>query len=187
MSHKFEQSLIDLCSPTLAGIKVGSVFLYTIDKNENLHKTITYWNMKLSKKGLHICLIKERYNGGLVYVFRPAMLNILLTNKEIKLFLQSRGFKASTKLEVYIEQLQYCFYNKSSFPHEIGIFLGYPLKDVKGFIEHSGKNFTLCGFWKVYGEPKLAQKMFSRYQKCLSIYKQIFEKNYDILYLTVTT
>ena len=29
---------------------------------------------------------------------------------------------------------------KADFPHEMGIFLGYPLGDVKGFIEHHGRN-----------------------------------------------
>ena len=32
---------------------------------------------------------------------------------------------------------------KADFPHEMGIFLGYPLGDVKGFIEHHGRN-CLC-------------------------------------------
>lgn len=38
--------------------------------------------------------------------------------------------------------------NTKNFPHEIGIFLGYPLDDVIGFIEH--KPYYLVGDWKVY-------------------------------------
>ncbi len=187
MHNKFEQTLIDLCAPTLAGIKVGSLFLYIIEKNEDLHELINYWNMQLLEKGIHLSLVKERENGGLVYVFRPAMLDALLANQKISLFLQSRGFKSSSNSKDYIEQLKLRFYSEPCFPHEIGIFLGYPLEDVRGFIEHSGKNFSTCGLWKVYSDPKLAQKMFLQYQKCLNIYKKIFKKSSDILYLTVTT
>ena len=38
--------------------------------------------------------------------------------------------------------------NTKNFPHEIGVFLGYPLDDVIGFIEH--KPYYLVGDWKVY-------------------------------------
>ena len=31
------------------------------------------------------------------------------------------------------------------FPHEMGIFLGYPLGDVKGFIRHRGRIFCTAG------------------------------------------
>ena len=38
------------------------------------------------------------------------------------------------------------------FPHEIGIFLGYPLADVAGFIRNKGRNCKCIGTWKVYGD-----------------------------------
>ena len=51
------------------------------------------------------------------------------------------------------------------FPHEIGVFLGYPLDDVRGFIEnpHGGK---VCGTWKVYGDEAQAEKAFERFKRC---------------------
>ncbi len=47
---------------------------------------------------------------------------------------------------------------EEDFPHEIGVFLGYPLADVIGFIQNRGKNFTACGYWKVYTDPTAAQE-----------------------------
>ena len=55
-----------------------------------------------------------------------------------------------------------------SFPHEIGIFLGYPLDDVLGFIENKGENCLFCGFWKVYSEPERARRTFEKYVYCRS-------------------
>lgn len=52
------------------------------------------------------------------------------------------------------------------FPHEIGIFLGYPLEDVDGFITHQGENCKLCGCWKVYGNVEQARRTFANYEKC---------------------
>ena len=37
-----------------------------------------------------------------------------------------------------------------AFPHEIGLFLGYPFEDVMGFIENKGENYLCSGCWKVY-------------------------------------
>ena len=187
MQSRFEEYLIDLCAPTLAGIKVGSLFLYITEEDENLHAIINYWNQRLSSKGIRICIVKEREDGGLVYVFRPEMLKGLLNCQDITCFLDSRGFAACGNSEKCIEHLKSCFYNEPSFPHEIGIFLGYPLEDVKVFIEHKGRNSNLCGLWKVYGEPETAKKMFARYKNCFNIYKQRFAKGSDIHELTVAT
>lgn len=43
------------------------------------------------------------------------------------------------------------------------IFLGYPLADVKGFIDHKGKNFLYQGYWKVYENVEERKKLFSVY------------------------
>lgn len=52
------------------------------------------------------------------------------------------------------------FFEKDGFPHEVGLFLGYPLDDVTGFIEQKGKNYKCCGIWKVYGNEKQTQMLF---------------------------
>ena len=36
-----------------------------------------------------------------------------------------------------------------SFPHELGLLLGYPVEDVLGFIRNEGRNYLYCGYWKV--------------------------------------
>ena len=53
---------------------------------------------------------------------------------------------------------------RAEFPHEMGAFLGYPLSDVKGFIEHEGKDFLCSGYWKVYSDETGAKKTFQLYQ-----------------------
>ncbi|MCR5154354.1 MAG: DUF3793 family protein, partial [Lachnospiraceae bacterium] len=53
---------------------------------------------------------------------------------------------------------------------EIGIFLGYPLEDVKGFIENKGKNYKTCGLWKVYKDENFAKGIFEKCRRCTSLY-----------------
>ena len=65
-----------------------------------------------------------------------------------------------------LEQLSDRLCLEQEFPHEIGIFLGYPLEDVDGFITHQGENCKLCGCWKVYGNVEQARRTFASYEKC---------------------
>ena len=71
------------------------------------------------------------------------------------------------------------------FPHEIGIFLGYPLGDVIGFIENAGRNFKCSGCWKVYCNECEAVKLFAKYKKCRDVYLRLWQQGRSVLQLTV--
>ena len=73
----------------------------------------------------------------------------------------------------------------SSMSAEVAVFLGYPLTDVVGFIENSGRNFTCCGCWKAYGDPAIAQKHFAQLSKCTAVYLRLFHSGTPILRLAV--
>lgn len=182
---KFERHLVEQCAPTLAGIKVGNLFHCTRVPGDSICDAIRHWNSRFLSKGVQIRLIKETGVGALVYVFRPAMLSDLLARQDVAHFLEGCGFSGCQDLQGYIERLRSHICDAACFPHEIGIFLGYPLHDVQGFIENKGKGFSLCGFWKVYTEPQRAEKLFAQYRKCFCIYKALFENGRSILQLTV--
>jgi len=74
-----------------------------------------------------------------------------------------------------IENLQERLRSSSDFPHEIGLFLGYPLEDVRGFIENAGQNCKCTGCWKVYCNECETVKLFMKYKKCKDIYTKLFE------------
>ena len=56
-----------------------------------------------------------------------------------------------------------CLFLEESFPHEIGLFLGYPLGDVGGFLRHGGKNYIFSGYWKVYTRPAKTAELFRKF------------------------
>lgn len=71
------------------------------------------------------------------------------------------------------------------FPHEIGLFLGYPIEDVKGFIENKAECAKCVGCWKVYGDEEKAQKAFDKYKKCERVYRQQWSNGRPLVKLTV--
>ena len=56
--------------------------------------------------------------------------------------------------------------HKAVFPHEIGLFLGYPPEDVLKYYVKKGKDYLFSGYWKVYTNPEKAIKTFELYDEC---------------------
>ena len=71
------------------------------------------------------------------------------------------------------------------FPHEIGLFLGYPPEDVRGFIENGAENCKCVGCWKVYGNVEAAKKTFAKYKKCTDVYSRQQANGKSVERLTV--
>lgn len=69
---------------------------------------------------------------------------------------------------------------EAAFPHEIGIVLGYPAGDVRGFMEHAGANFVACGGWKAYAQPQAALRAFERNRRCTAECLQLFDSGVAI-------
>ena len=88
----------------------------------------------------------------------------------IAALLQEAGYPENVSLEILLSQLERRFETGKDFPHEIGLFLGYPPSDVRGFIEKGARRAKLTGYWKVYSNVEEAKKTFARYRKCTDVY-----------------
>ena len=144
------------------------------------------WHAALCDRGVAVRVLKNcpRTGAVLVYVYRPAQMDTLLKNCDVLHFLQSEGYRPGTA-DALLTQLSQRLCCEGDFPHEVGIFLGYPLADVVGFIQNHGQNFTVCGHWKVYTDPAAAQQQFARYKKCETIYTRCYRRGTPIRRLTV--
>ena len=86
---------------------------------------------------------------------------------------------------VCLRKLIQRFDEGGEFPHEVGLFLGYPPEDVRGFIEHKYCGCKCVGSWKVYGDAQKAQEAFSRFDKFTRIYCEQWAQGKSIERLTV--
>lgn len=83
-----------------------------------------------------------------------------ISSNAVQNFLKS--YQYPNTFELCIQELKKRL-NTKNFPHEIGVFLGYPLDDVIGFIEH--KPYYLVGDWKVYQNVNEAKKQFDVFKQ----------------------
>ena len=186
ISRTFEAVLVRQCAPTLAGMKPGSIFCFNHSPLEVSRQKVCQWNKQLAPFGLTVQILLERPGSGsvIVFVYRHDRLEQMLSDDAYQSFLAKTGY-AGTNLDGLLEQLAYRLRTQPEFPHEIGVFLGYPLRDVIGFIENHGRNFTCCGFWKSYGDPAEMQVCFACYRRCIQTYVAMFEQGIPIERLAV--
>lgn len=173
----FKYYIIKYCSPVLDGIKTASLFNYPIDGSiKELSKILLEYNSEINKFGIFIENLKFKNKLALIYVYRKDKLNKELSSFETRKFLSTFGYN-NYNVSQALSFLKKRICLNECFPHEIGIFLGYPLDDVKGFIKNKGMNYKLCGYWKVYCNEENAKKCFEQYNKCTHKYIKLNHKS----------
>lgn len=180
----FENLLILHCSPTLARLKTGNLFSCEYNSFDNLSETVAHWNDMLSTKGVFVCLLCKLEHRALIYVYRPNKLKLDLQDPYAKKFLCEIGYDC-TDIDSMLQLLAFRISLRHDFPHEIGLFLGYPIDDVVGFIKHKGKNCKCSGYWKVYSDEISAKKLFQKYNHCTDVYRRKLTEGTSILRLTI--
>lgn len=175
MCAKFEKSIIENASSTLAGIKVASMYNFRFSNMQECEMILNSINKRLNVKGVYVEVIKNKGDFYLIYVYRKSKLIELVNEKNIAEFLREYGYDVNDNgqddnTEKILVNLKCRVNEGSSFPHEIGVLLGYPLNDVKAFIENEGLNCIMCGIWKVYYDEQNAMKTFCKLKRCKDVY-----------------
>ena len=175
-----EELIVRHCAPTLANLKTGSLFVCPITDRPSFFSSLRSLNELLVPKGLRALPLRIREYSALVYLYRPSRLKKDLEDPAAIKILQDHGYSCYGKcLPKLIERVR----ASEEFPHEIGLFLGYPPEDVQGFLDH--RPCKCSGCWKVYGDENKAKKTFDLYKKCERVYRQQLARGIDIKRLTV--
>lgn len=161
----FEQAIVSHCAPTLAGCKAGCLFC-TRAPVDLAARDIAPLLSLLARKGVKVRVMKGCPAGCQVYVYRPKMLRRILRDAGTGAFLSLYGYGKALAPEEALDVLSARFEGDGGFPHEMGLFLGYPLEDVRGFILNGGRNYCVSGLWKVYACPARALACFRLYREC---------------------
>mgnify|MGYP002621569832 CR=1 FL=1 len=181
----FDKYLLRHCSPTLACLKTANMFSCSYECEKNFDSSVKAWNEIFNSKGIELIVLKKKNNTALIYVCRKSRLADDLAKDGVAEFLAGYGYNC-IDVDKAINTLRKRLLCMDGFPHEIGLFLDYPLDDVKGFISNAGANSKCAGCWKVYCNEAEAQKKFAQYKKCKEVYSRLYmDGKRDIMQLTV--
>lgn len=171
---KLEERIVRFCAPVLTGIKTGGLFNTCELDPHTICKETVKARKRLRRFGIDIRLF---FTGGkmpLVYVYRPDALARDLADPEVQAFLTPLGY-STFDVQSALVQLAKRLRQHDGFPHEIGLFLSYPLDDVKSFVEFGSRCCKFSGHWCVFHNEEQARKCFAAYDHsravCLARYR----------------
>lgn len=179
-----EELIVRHCSPTLAGIKTGNLFNCQVKDPEALSADIRQMNKQFVPRGIRLIPVKYKDGRALIYLYRPEKLKSDLADCTAQKILAEKDYPVR-QTDRCVAHLVRRLDREEAFPHEIGLFLGYPPEDVEAFMENGAAGAKYIGVWKVYGNVEAAKCKFARFQKCSRVYWDAFQKDHSFERLIV--
>ncbi len=189
LSSSLEQKFLQHCSPTFAKIKASSLFKLSFKSLSEKHKLeaeLRSLTQLLDSQGFKLFILQTTQKYIQVLLYHHALLEQLLQKAEIKQFLASYSYHYKDSNEA-LEQLKMRVHRSKSFPHEIGVFLAYPLNEVQAFIQHhscpqaaSHNNPVCAGAWRVFCDKNASERCFMRYRRCTRCLCELHLQGHDL-------
>ncbi|MBM7549554.1 DUF3793 family protein [Peptoniphilus gorbachii] len=150
-------------APTLKDLKLATMM--NLKNGNRALKDLWEKNKTLigDSLGLDFFELKKGENFVLVYFFKKDKLDKKLSTSKVSEFLNLMGYKDCRQVYDYLNLLKNRF--NDSCPDEIGVFLGYPLKDVIDFKDRDKKTCKCTGYWKCFNDEKSSRKAFEKFDE----------------------
>ena len=175
--HSIPLQLALQCAPVISGIKISN--LLTIPA-----KSLRELSVVLKKTELSFRILYPGRERLVILIYREAKLREYLAREEVMAFIYKCGYETSdiSKIfPVFVKRYMRYMELKQDFPHELGLFLGYPIEDVEGFIKENGKNYLYSGYWKVYKDTELKISLFKDYESVQTEIVRLLYEGLDIM------
>ena len=111
--------------------------------------------------GLKGIVLRETPSAHIVLAYRKCSVENILNNPKEREVLERLGYPINSvyaALSYLRKRYDYCH-----CPPELGIFLGFPIEDVKDYMCGTAKKCLLCGYWQVYNNRNEAERIFKSY------------------------
>lgn len=149
------------CAPLLTGIKPSNLLIVKCHSTEEIEKVFR-------NTGITVFTLCHTRKQRTLLLYREDELLAYLGRTDVRAAMELFGYRTLCLIDILknlCARYQTYMENRQSFPHELGLLLGYPVKDVLGFIENEGQNYLYSGYWKVYADVQEAKRIFRSYNK----------------------
>ena len=176
----FYQTLVQCTSPTLCTLKPSCLFSLKSNQYKENYEKIISLKKDLIPYGKHIRIIKRKDNLYLIFVYDRKLLESVIYTQVSLLYLESKGYLLNKDIDMMTSQLFSRLKGDISFPHEIGLFLGYPLRDVIAYEKDRGRTSLYTGLWQVYSRVEESCNIMQTYRKCTAYCTKLLMQGMDI-------
>lgn len=116
----------------------------------------------VNSEGLRVCLYRSDIYDILGLFYNPAALDATLAEPHNRRWLAHLGYPSDgTTAELLAELVRR--FSGCAMSHEVGIFIGYPLKDVAGFMHRIATTPSHGRAWRIYGNARESLARMRRY------------------------
>ncbi len=180
---EFIVRLMGILGPVILKVKPSEILSFSKSHkcySENLRKIEEVFS---ECKEIKYKVIDYKGAGKKILFYRENELNKTLKDKNNLRFLRGIGYPSAYGLHRYLEFLSKKI-EGGIIPDEIGVFLGYPLKDVMGFMGHPSLKLTKINGWRVYGDSLLSDIKYNQFKNAKDNIKILltFSSVSEILY-----
>ena len=172
-----ETQLALQCAPLITGLKISNL-LNVAKESEKLVCAF------LKKSKISYYLLMRTKQKIFFLLFNRIELEKYMAQEEMHEWLRKEGYTElgfGKILRTFRNRYQKHMEEGKEFPHEMGIILGYPMEDVKGFVENQGKNFLYSGYWKVYENKQEKILLFQKFEQAKETLIQMLGNGIDML------
>lgn len=159
------------CSEVLGGVKPANL-ISLVNRTRSCGRNL-YQLWQRHREGLAarfpeltIRVLQTRERALLLLCYNHNHLAQHLSHAGIRSLLQKSGYEADASSGSLLEELCRRIGATGSFPHEIGLFIGYPAKDVAAFMGMVNLPFACQGPWKIYGKPEQSLGLAEQFRCC---------------------
>lgn len=177
--------IISNCAPTLKKQKTASL----INFSNNVRGLNVLWKRykyKVKRKlNINFFELKKDENSIIVLFYDDELLELSVKDKRNISFLERFGYNNGMNVYECLNLLSKRYQNMC--PHEMGVFLGYPIEDVIAFVDYPNVKCKLTGYWKVYYNEERAKVIFNNYDLIKQNITELILKGYKPTELKLDT
>lgn len=123
--------------------------------------------------------LQQEESSSLILFYHRGLLAKTLQKAENRDLLERCHYRQPESPDGCLKQLKANF-SAGKIPHEVGVFIGYPAKDVLGFIENLPKTPIHKGDWQVFGDAGESLSVMNLYRKAERLARSLLDACEDL-------
>lgn len=153
------------CAPFISGLKVSNLFIVQ-------DKDLDYLLSLLNEMNMSWKILFHGKKKTTLLLYKEEALREYFSDVRVKEVMKNAGYgrkfvddeNIDMLMEIFCGRYQRYMKTKRQFPHEMGLFLGYPVEDVEGYLSNNGENSLYTGYWKVYENVEEKFRLFKSFE-----------------------
>ena len=173
-NSSYIKRILEMIGPVILGSKPSEIVNIPGTIEEKRVKLFQIQSFFSNCSKITYRIITTHDGGKRVLFINELSMNRVLSNKRCVNFLKFVGYSSDYNFDGYINELVSRL-ESEEFPHEIGVFLGYPLKDVLGFMGYGKKELVEIRNWKIYGDKQVSYDVYNSFLRDKKIMREMID------------